>query len=104
MLYVSHCLDCLPTIAINTAPPITCPTGISDCMPGTGIEPVRGCPRGIFLPATAFAAARVSAHLGSGLYLCPVMRLEHQLMMRPNTLELGRGRQVSTLSRARARA
>src|SRR5579863_5859926 len=29
-------------------------------------------PRGIFVPTTAFAAARRRAHLGSGLYLCPV--------------------------------
>ena len=53
-------------------------------MPGTGIEPVRGRPRGIFLPATAFAAGneprpakrRIAdrRHLGSGLYLCPVAR------------------------------
>lgn len=46
-------------------------------MPGAGVEPAWGCPRGIFLPATAFAAARRSRlaaacapHLGSGLYLC----------------------------------
>jgi hypothetical protein len=59
-------------------------------MPGTGLEPVRGRPRGIFLLTTAFAAARrgfAGSHLESGLYLCPVARTR-----------VSRGRQVSTLS------
>jgi hypothetical protein len=57
-------------------------------LPGAGIEPAWGCPQGIFVLATAFAAARLrGVHLESGLYLCPVA-----------VRDLGRGRQVSTLS------
>ena len=39
-----------------------------------GIEPAQGCPRGIFVPATAFAAATLW-RLGSGLYLRHGFRL-----------------------------
>jgi len=34
-------------------------------MPGAGIEPARGFPRGIFVLTTAFAAARVRARIWS---------------------------------------
>jgi len=40
-------------------------------VPGAGLEPARSYLRGIFLPATAFAAALILTHLGSGLSLCP---------------------------------
>lgn len=56
-------------------------------VPGAGIEPAWGFPQGIFVLTTAFAAARACAHLESGLYLYPVA-----------TRDLGRSRQVSTLS------
>jgi hypothetical protein len=55
-------------------------------VPGAGFEPARGCPRGIFLPTTAFAAARAfgvwtfsSPYAGAGRHV-------------------GGSRQVSTLS------
>jgi hypothetical protein len=38
-------------------------------VPGAGIEPAWGFPQGIFVPTTAFAAARLCVHLESGLYL-----------------------------------
>jgi len=31
---------------------------VAEMVPGTGIEPVRSCPRGIFVLATAFTAER----------------------------------------------
>ncbi len=47
-------------------------------MPGAGIEPARGCPQGIFVPTTAFAAARTAARIW-GLdftFTVPVARCE----------------------------
>ena len=38
-------------------------------VPGAGIEPARSFLRGIFLPATAFAAMPILAYLWSGLSL-----------------------------------
>ena len=44
-------------------------------VPGAGVEPARPYGQGIFVPATAFAAAHLSssrAHLWSGLSLYPI--------------------------------
>ena len=38
-------------------------------VPGAGIEPARGYPRGIFLPTIAFATALLKTHLWPGLSL-----------------------------------
>src|SRR5690606_36651853 len=60
-------------------------------VPGTGLEPVWSCPRGIFLPTTACAAAGPTClpdrHLESGLSLHHAARGG-----------VGGGRQGSTLS------
>jgi len=67
-------------------------------LPGAGLEPAWGCPRGIFLPTTAFAAAR--AHRPARIW-----GLDFTFALPPSTGRsavrggLGRGRQVSTLSR-----
>ena len=61
-------------------------------VPGAGIEPAWGFPQGIFILTTAFAAACPRAHLESGLYLYRVA-----------PRDLGRSRQVSTLSAPRKR-
>ena len=68
--------------------------GCSDCAWGrtrTGM----GLPPRDFRTTTAFAAARPRVHLWSGLYLCHTAR-------RHGPHGSGRGRQVSTLSRAAA--
>ena len=57
-------------------------------VPGAGIEPAWGYPRGIFVPATAFAAA-LRSRIWSLDFLFAVSR---------RSRGLGRGRQVSTLS------
>jgi hypothetical protein len=57
-------------------------------VPGAGVEPARGFPRGIFIPSTAFAAALLKTHLWPGLSLYPIIA----------NYDLGRSRQVSTLS------
>src|SRR6185437_347265 len=71
-------------------------------LPGAGLEPAWGYPRGIFLPlqlsllrSRAIEDRRASAHLWSGLYLHPATRLRSR--------GLGGGRQVSTLSAKRSR-
>jgi hypothetical protein len=67
-------------------------------LPGAGLEPAWGYPRGIFLPATAFAAARAAGAHAFGVWTLPLpyrraTRIKHA------SGGLGRGRQVSTLSR-----
>ena len=44
-------------------------------VPGAGLEPARGCPRGIFVPTTAFAATPylLKTYLWPGLYLYRTM-------------------------------
>ena len=69
-------------------------------MPGAGIEPARGFPQGIFLPTTAFAAAR---RVRSSPWARALRRAfgvwTLSLPCRGHTPRgLGRGRQVSTLS------
>ncbi len=58
-------------------------------VPGAGIEPARCCHRGIFLPTTVFTARSLKNALWSGLSLYHIMMRAH---------DLGRSRQVSTLS------
>ena len=57
-------------------------------MPGAGVEPARPLGRGIFLPATAFAATRVNLVFVVWTFSLPYYRARN----------LGRSRQVSTLS------
>ena len=64
-------------------------------VPGAGIEPARGHPRGIFVPTTAFTAAHRCA-FGVWTLSLPCRALLAAVD------DLGRGRQVSTLSRYRA--
>ena len=40
-------------------------------MPGAGLEPARGFPRGIFLPSTAFTAGAASAPFGVWTFPLP---------------------------------
>ena len=57
-------------------------------VPGAGVEPARCFHRGIFLPATAFAATRTNL-----VFVVWTFSLPYYL-----TRNLGRSRQVSTLS------
>ncbi len=73
----------------------------SEC-PGPRIEPVRGRPRGIFLPTTAFAAATTPDRTPGATR---IWSLDFTFALSPARCreqragKLGRGRQVSTLSR-----
>ena len=73
---------------------------VASILPGAGLEPARGRPRGIFIPTTAFAAARgcggPQARIWSldFIFTMPGRPLHHLHAARG----LGGGRQVSTLS------
>jgi hypothetical protein len=67
----------------------------AELVPGTGLEPVRSCLRGIFVLATAFAAH--SGVVWSLDFLFVVFRGPAMGRLR----KLDRGRQVSTLSHVR---
>jgi len=61
-------------------------------VPGAGVEPAWGCPQGIFVPATAFAAVLDVSTFG--VWTLPLPCRNPSM----TDCDLGRGRQVSTLS------
>jgi len=67
-------------------------------LPGAGLEPARGFPQGIFLPATAFAAVPKGSSPAARSFR-DIWGLDFTFAVRrPTGRSLGRGRQVSTLS------
>ena len=55
-------------------------------VPGAGLEPAWGCPRGIFVPATAFAAARARPRIWGLDFTFTVPRSSPRVRRGPSSL------------------